>query len=132
MKRYNLFISHSWAYERTYSSLVELLEKGNINFHNYSVPVDDPIHTRGTDRELENAIRSKIRQSSCVLILAGVYSTYSKWIKKEIKIAQELNKPIIAIRPWSQERLSSIVQESADVIVAWNTNSIVTAIKENA
>jgi hypothetical protein len=43
--------------------------------------------------------------SSVVLILAGVYATYSKWIDAEIRIAKEYGKPIIAIEPWGSEEL---------------------------
>jgi len=69
---------------------------------------------------------------SVILILAGVYSTYSKWIEKEIKIAKEefsVQKPIIAIEPRGSERTSQIVKNNADRIVGWNTNSVVDAIR---
>jgi nitric oxide reductase activation protein len=64
-----------------------------------------------------------------VLILAGVYSTYSKWINIEIALAQEMGKRIIAIEPWGSERTSSAVKNAADKIVKWNTDSIVGAIR---
>ena len=73
--------------------------------------------------------------SSVVLIVAGVYATYSKWIDKEIYIAQKeflSPKPIIAIRPWGNERMSTKVTEAADKIVGWNTESVVSAIRELA
>ena len=44
-----------------------------------------------------------------VIILAGVYATYSKWINIEIDLAEEgftYAKPIIAIRPWGSQRIS--------------------------
>ena len=70
-----------------------------------------------------------------VLILAGVYATYSKWINKEIELAQygfSSRKPIIAIEPWASERTSAVVKTAADRIVRWNTDSIVNAIRELA
>ncbi len=136
MKTYNLFISHSWAYSDSYERLESLLRNKNyFNFNDYSVPKDDPIHTRGTDKELREAILQKMRPCSAVLILAGVYATYSKWIKHEIWIAKRsfnISKPIIAIEPWGSEKTSSIVKESADLIVGWNTESVVSAIRELA
>jgi hypothetical protein len=132
MTTYNLFISHSWTYENEYDRLVNLLNtKPYFYYKNYSVPKDDPIHRVGSDRELRNAIREKIRLASCVLILAGVYSTYSKWINIEIELAKEMGKRIIAIEPWGSERTSSAVKDAADKIVKWNTDSIVGAIREN-
>lgn len=131
---YNLFISHSWGYSDAYDKLISLLDNSsNFSYANYSVPKDDPIHTRGTDKELYNAIFNKIRFCNCVLILAGVYSTYSKWINKEIQICNTeftSKKPIIGISPWGQERVSTIVSQNASIIVGWNTQSIVDAIKK--
>ena len=83
MKTYNLFISHSWTYPNSYENLVKLLKKRPFfDFRNYSVPKDDPVHTNGTDTQLYQAILQKMRPCGVVLILAGIYATYSKWIQK--------------------------------------------------
>lgn len=132
-KNYKLFISHSWDYSDSYKKLKELLDNDpTFSYVDHSVPKDDPIHTDGTDSELESAISSKIRGCSAIIVLAGVYSTYSKWIKKEIDIAKNIySKPIIAVKPWSAERISSIVKENADSIVGWNSCSIINAIRQH-
>ena len=68
-----------------------------------------------------------------VIILAGVYATYSKWIDIEIDLAKagfSNPKPIIAIRPRGNERISERVRRAADRIVGWNTESIVSAIRD--
>ena len=101
-----------------------------FTYKNYSVPKNDPIHNASNDRQLYNAIEEQIRHASVVLILAGVYSSYSKWIDKEIEIAQNLSKPILAVEPWGSEKTSLKVKNSADKIVKWNTDSIVSAIRE--
>lgn len=136
MRTYNLFISHSWAYGDAYDRLVNLLEKDPFfHFRNYSVPKNDPIHSANSDAALYRAIKAQIAPSSVVLILAGVYSTYSKWINKEIEIAQSgflTPKPILAIEPWGSEKTSTTVKDAADEIVQWNTSSIITAIKRLA
>lgn len=130
MRTYNLFISHSWSHSEKYDGLINLLNRRNyFRYKDYSVPKDDPIHTNGSDKELYEAIFRKIRPCSVVLILAGVYATYRKWIGKEIKLAKEESKPIIAIEYWGSER-TSVVKENADRVVKWNTESIVSAIKE--
>lgn len=133
-KTYHLFISHSWSYSNTYDGLINLLDKDkNFLYKNYSVPKDDPIHDAGTDKELYEAIKVQISKASVVIILAGVYATYSKWINKEIKIAKEefvYPKPIIAVEYWGSEKTSRVVKEAADKIVKWNSNSIINAIKE--
>ncbi|MCI5708638.1 TIR domain-containing protein [Veillonella caviae] len=127
---YNLFISHSWSYSSYYNDLVKLLDAApGFCYKNYSVPKNDPIHNAYSDRALKEAIRDQMKYASCVLILAGVYATYSKWINIEIALAQEMGKKIIAIEYWGAERTSSIVKRCADKIVKWNTNSIINAIE---
>lgn len=134
MRTHNIFISHSWKYSNAYNDLVNLLNNRNyFEYRNYSVPMNDPIHTNGTQRELRQALTNKISPSGIVIILAGVYSTHSKWIDEEIEIAKRgfLNpKPILAIRPWAAKRISTKVQYSADLIVGWNTESIISAIRQ--
>ena len=127
---YNLFISHSWAYSDAYEKLVNLLNaKPYFDYNNYSVPKNDPIHNAPYEYQLKEAIRKQMQPASCVLIMAGVYSTYSKWINIEIELAKSMNKKIIAIEPWGAERTSKTVKDAADVIVGWNTDSIVNAIR---
>ena len=133
IRTYNLFISHSWRYGSQYCKLCDLLDSANyFCYKNYSVPQDDPIDDADNDRQLKEAIRKQISAASVVLILAGVYSTYSKWINIEIEIAQELKKPIIAIQPWGAEKTSQKVKNAATQIVGWNTSSLVSAIRDLA
>lgn len=134
MATHHIFISHSWNYSNQYYNLVGLLENyaatHQFDFVNYSVPKDDPVHTNGTDRELRQKIKNHMRPAQVVIILAGVYSSYSKWIKKEIDIAQsDFSKPILAVKPRGTGRTSRLVTEAADELVAWNTKSIVAAIR---
>ncbi|MCD4840076.1 MULTISPECIES: TIR domain-containing protein [Neobacillus] len=130
-KTYNLFISHSWSYSDQYEKLIDLLDKDeNFFYKNYSVPKDDPIHNAKNDKELYEAIKKQISPSSVVLILAGVYSSYSKWIDKEIQIAKDLSKSIIAIEYWGSEKTSKKVKDNADRIVKWQSKSIIDSIKE--
>lgn len=127
---YNLFISHSWAYSDAYEKLVNLLNaKPYFDYNNYSVPKNDPIHNAPYEYQLKEAIRKQMQPASCVLIMAGIYSTYSKWINIEIELAKSMNKKIIAIEPWGSEKTSRTVKNAADVIVGWNTDSIVDAIR---
>ncbi len=128
--QYNLFISHSWSYSDQYQELVCLLDsKCGFDYKNYSVPKDDPIHNASSDHLLRAAIEHQMKPASCVIILAGVYSTYSKWINIELDLAQKMGKKIIAVEPRGSERTSTVVKNAADEIVRWNTDSIVRAIR---
>ncbi len=134
VRTHHLFISHSWAYSNTYDRLVSLLRRRKyFRFKDYSVPRDDPIHNARTVVALRTAIRQQMSPCGAVLILAGVYATYSKWIDEEIRLAQRgfvVPKPIIAIRPRGNVRLSKPVQQAANRIVSWNKDSIVAAIRD--
>ena len=133
LRTFNLFISHSWSYGDTYDGLVNLLEQRSyFSYRNYSVPQDDPIHNAPTDALLRSAIHDQISPSSVVVILAGVYASHSKWINIEIDLAKngfQNPKPILAIEPWGSERTSAVVKNAADLVVRWNTESIVRAIR---
>lgn len=128
---YNLFLSHSWRYSDAYDKLESLLRSHQrFEFKNYSIPRDDPIHNAANSAALEAAIRNKISYAYAVIVLAGVYSTYSKWIRIEIKLAKAMGKPIIAVQPFGSERTSQFVAENADRIVGWRASSVVDAIRE--
>lgn len=131
---YNLFISHSWKYSDAYVKLVNLLNNAAyFSYKNYSVESSNPLTIYNKiyyESELMNKLRVQMRTCHVVLILAGVYSSYSEYIQMEIQIAKELNKPIIAIEPWASEKTSLVVKNNAKCIVKWNTSSIIDAIRK--
>lgn len=130
LRQYDVFISHAWKYNDQYYKLTELLEgHPYFIFRNYSVPEHDPI-VFNTTSDLYNQLAEQIRQSSVVLLIAGKYVKYRKWIQEEIKLAKKYDKPIIAIRPWGADMLPSEAETKADVIVNWQASSIVSAIRE--
>jgi len=84
-------------------------------------------------KALYQAIKTQMTFCHIVLLMGGVYATYSRWIDREIQCAtQDLDKPVIGIRPWGNDRISTTVQDAALTIVNWNSASIVAAIREHA
>jgi len=130
----NLFISHSWGYTDAYERLCGLLDAApRFVYRNYSVPKNDPVHNAPNAQALYDAIKQRVQFCEVVIIMAGVYSTYSKWIQKEIQIAKkDFDKPILAVKPWANTQVSTVVQDNADLLVNWSTISIVSAIRELA
>lgn len=128
---YRLFISHSWDYSEEYERMVDLLSDANyFDFRNYSVPEEDAIDTTSDD-ELEDELREgQIKPSSVVIALAGLYSSYSDWIGREIRIADDEDKPILGVEPWGSENTSDYVERHADRMVGWNTDSVVEAVRD--
>ena len=136
-KQIHVFISHSWTYSGHYDTLANWIFNQNwsvgqasLDFRDYSVPKEDPIHDADTDKQLKEAIYNKIARSHVIVIPMGMYANYSKWIQKEIDGAGEYNKPILAVNPWGQERSSSVVRNAASKVVGWNKKTVVSSIWE--
>lgn len=132
LRTYHVFISHSWDYSEPYKTVKSWLDETPLFcWADYSVPISNPLDTK-SNVELQHKIRQKISLCSCVVILSGMYVAYSKWIDYEINAAIELNKPIIGVRPWGQERVPLMVQNNATVMIGWNSSSLVQAIRDYA
>lgn len=126
---YHIFISHAWNYSYQYKTIVNWINDAPyLSWANYSVPIDNPIDAN-SKRELKQSITNKINLSNVVIILAGMYATHSEWIDYEIDEAIRMNKYIIGVRPWGQERIPKKIQDNANVMVGWNSSSIINAIK---
>lgn len=128
---FNIFISHSWGYDNDYETLTRFLDEyPYFNWRDYSVPKDDPIHNARSRAALRDALKEKIRHASCVIVPARVCCSNSDWIREEINIALEMEKPIIGIRPCGAYYISTLVQDNAIDIVGWNKESIISAIRD--
>lgn len=132
-KVYHVFISHAWTYNEDYYRLVKMLNDApNFKWKNYSVPSHDPLLDPNSPRgkiQLLNELKEQIRPVHCVLVISGMYVNHREWIQKEIDIAKSYGKPIIGIKPWRQERVPQAVQDAAKIMVGWNTDSIIHAIR---
>ena len=61
---------------------------------------------------------------SKIVVIAGDYVDKSPVIKSEIKLAKQLDKEIIAIKPWGQKKLPRALRDTAHVVIGSTTNSI--------
>jgi hypothetical protein len=136
LRTYYLFISHAWRYDDDYNRLVHFLNLApNFQWKNYSVPEHDPVFdpTKPAGQaRLRQELAQQIRPVQCVLVLAGMYVAYSDWIQYEIKLAQKLEKPIVGVVPWGQERIPNDVAAAAKEMVPWRTDAIIKAIRRHA
>lgn len=136
LKTYDLFISHAWKYGDDYNRLVNLLDNAsNFKYRNYSAPEDNPLkNTDGSDvtnkSEITFSIERKINPVNVVLVISGMYYNNRDWMQKELDIAVNKNKPIIAIKPWGNSIIPQAISDVAADTVGWNTDSIVDAIRK--
>jgi len=130
LKTRMLFISHAWAYEEHYNKVVEWFDAAaNFDWKNCSVPSSDAL-TDKTQKGLKAGLTRQINPAQGVIILAGMYAAHSDWIDYEIDEAVRLNKIIIGVRPWGQERVPTKVQNAAKVMVGWNSASVIQAVRD--
>lgn len=134
MNIYNIFISHAWKYSEHYSKIVQWLneaqKEGRLTWKNYSVPEHDPLinpDSSGGKKQLKEELKRQIAPVSKVIILAGMYASYSDWIDFEIDTAVDYEKYIIGVKPWGQERVPLKISSNA-FMVGWNKESVINAI----
>src|SRR5688572_3108885 len=103
LRLYQIFISHSWAFDE-YHRIKEFLKATpNFRFRDFSVPYDNSLNIRN-NTELRKALRRLISRTHIVLVPAGMEVYYRDWIKLELQYAQELKKPVVGIAPLGQEK----------------------------
>lgn len=129
------FISHSWSHSDHFETLTGWIHDGHwniagepIDFIDYSIPANDPIHDAKNSQDLFAAIANEIAKCDVVAIPTGMYASYSNWIEKEIRASQQFSKPILAVNPWGQQKKSSRVQDVSDEIVGWTKDGFVGAL----
>ena len=134
-RQIHVFISHAWAYSDHYETLAEWIFKerwsvgqASLDFRDFSIPKNDPIHNVRSSKQLQDAIFDKIARSHVVVIPSGMYASYSNWIQKEIDGAKGYRKPILAVNPWGQQKKSGVVLDNADYGVGWNKQPLINAI----
>lgn len=132
LHNYHILISHSWDYSNQYKTIKGWLDDyPYFKWTDYSVPLSHPIDVNSKN-ELKRKLKERISLCSCVIILSGMYVSYSEWIDYEIDVAVLYNKPIIGIIPWGQERIPTKVQNCADTLIRWNADSVVRAVRDHA
>ena len=132
LRNYHILISHSWDYNTHYETVERWLDDAKyFTWTNYSVPITKPLDVKGKN-DLKEKIWNRISKCSCVIILSGMYVSYSEWIDFEIDTAVALGKPIIGVKPWGQERIPTKVSNNADVMVGWNSSSVVQSVRDYA
>lgn len=131
LKTRMLFISHAWKYDEAYLTLAKWFDAApNFSWKNCSIPSTDALPDK-TTAGLARGITRQISPAQGVIIIAGMYAAHSGWIDYEIGEARRMGKKIIGIRPWGQVLTPVKVQEAADVMVNWNSQSIISAIREH-
>lgn len=123
-KVYNIFISHIGQNEEEYDTFIQKLSAAHdFEFKNWGILEKDKL----TGKELQD----QIEQVGIVIVLSGLYNKYKNIIKKQVDVANKLDKPIVVIRPYGMEDVPSYLGKIASDVVGWNAPCIIDAIVEN-
>ncbi len=126
MPKPNIFISHRWAYQDDYLSLVKKFDQYDFDHLDYSVPEHDPLDADRKNK-IKAALKEQVRQCNYFIIFARMGSD-SEWCRYEVDVAKEYGKPIISVRPWNYQGNIPIFISSADTQggpVGFNAPSII-------
>lgn len=132
LKNYRLLISHSWKYSTQYQTIVGWLDSTlYFKWSNHSVSADNPLNTK-IKKELKEQLTQQMRGCSAIIVVTGMYASYSEWIDYEIDEAIRMNKPIIGIKPWGNERVPKKISDNTTTLVGWNSASLISAVRNYA
>lgn len=119
-----IFISHSWnKASDDYKLFVGKLKKENIDFYNHSIPIEKAFNENRI-KELENIFRKQMVYCSKIFVLASRGLKNNTFVMTEIRIAKELRKEIIAVKPIGQKGIPYFIRKNSDKIISNKINSI--------
>lgn len=125
-----IFISHSWRKSsEEYQKFVKKLYSEEIDFFNHSIPKEKAFDTT-RKKELEGIFRKKMVYCSKVYVLAKRGIKKDSYVGVEIKIAKELGKEIIAVKPHGQVGMPQFIKRNANRIISNNIQSITRTLKQ--
>lgn len=134
MRPYGIFISHAWKRDEDFIRLVDILDRANkFKWQNHSVTEHDPLIDADSKEGIPKLIKQleqQIRPAHCVLVFASLFEIHGTWVKREIKIAQQFQKPILGIAPWGKQRTPTELFSVVKAIVGWTSTSLVREIRK--
>ncbi len=137
MATYPIFLSYSWAEQDGTERITSLMENYRIAtegfaYEYYSVSKDDPVQFLPSNKALANAIETQMKECSCLVILAGVYEEFKRWINLELDAAKKLKIPVILVEAVSPKHTNFKEKRAAVATVKWDVKELGDAIVQHA
>jgi MTH538 TIR-like domain (DUF1863) len=134
--RRHVFISHHHADDQQVSNLTDLLKGNGYEIRNSSIRAK-PANQRRLDQGLvkdetiKRLLRMKMSWASTVIVLIGKETHTRPWVEWEINQAQKQGKRIIGVYEHGGQDfvVPEALENYADAIVGWNTESVVSAVE---
>lgn len=136
MASYPIFLSYSWLPDDGTERIYGLLENHRgrndkeFNYELFSVSKDDPVQFIPSKKALIAAIEEKMSTCKCLLVLAGVFQEYKRWLDIELDTAKKLKIPVVLVEAASAKHTAPKEKRMATKIVKWDFTEVGKAITE--
>ncbi len=119
-----VFISHSWNKgSKGYKSLKKKFNDYDLKIYDHSIP-SFKAFDESNKKVLEKKFRNQMAYCSKIFVLANRGIKDTSFVMTEIKIAKEMNKEIIAIKPHGQNGIPNFIRRNSTKIISNNINEI--------
>ncbi len=128
-KTKNVFISHFGGDDEHVTGLKELLDKKGYTLKNFSIDSSRSNFAENEDY-IKSLLRPGIQAAGTVICLIGPKTHTREWVQWEIEQAVKNKKRIVGIyiEGARESELPDSVDDFADAIVGWNSDTIIRAI----
>lgn len=137
--RRHVFISHHFADDDSVDKLTGMLSRGGWDVRNSSIRLKAANQQRLdggeiSDQVLRRLLRRKISWAQTIIVVVGENTHARPWVQYEIEEAYRQGKAIVGVyaRGCTNAPLPEALERYATSIVAWNTDSIMTAVDGGA
>ena len=126
----SLFISHAWTQNLLpWQQVVSWFEKEpDFSWQNCSCPDTHFLKDKST-KSLAAEITRQISSAQAVIILSEMYAANSAWVGYEIREAKRMNKLIIGVAPLVKGCIPSKIKNTADLMSAGCSASLVSMVR---
>ncbi len=116
MAKRKIFISFDWDHDRNHRFLLSAWDaNGNFDF-SYSDQSSTEIKSEDISR-VKAGLTTKINQATGTVVIVGKYANtrhkdwidigYKNWLNFEVARSKDSENRLIAVKPWSPERVTS-------------------------
>ncbi|PWN08179.1 TIR domain-containing protein [Rhodohalobacter mucosus] len=129
----DIFIAHGWQYSDHIHKLQEELDRAGrmddqfayVNHGNYDTR--EPMETALDS--LDITVKDQMAKADVFLLPVDLYDEHKEWAEKELKLAEDMDMPVIVIRSYKNRETPAHLEERADDIIVFDPEEILRSVK---
>ncbi len=126
-RTYHLFITRVKETDEEYQRFKGRLEDAHdFNYENHS---DNGLSGTADIDELKKTLEGQLTDVDLVIVLSALYPTYKNLIMATLDLAQEMEKPVLLIRPYGMENVPEELEKLSKGVIGWSASCIAASIK---